>query len=172
MMKSFRMMSLPLLVGTFFLFCGAPKAGATTGVISQTTNSLHIDGHWIADAEFVNLKSLLAEDAKWQTFFYHRTGALKPHKIQFLSVRGRGERIWILTFIELPADRVTGVSNVSMSLPLTASLAPATTVAAASTSVPEAPSILYLGSGLLLCGGFWLRRRRFRYRTECRSLAE
>jgi hypothetical protein len=160
-MKSFGMMFLPLLVGTFFLFCGTPKARATTCESAPTANSSLTNDQRITDAKFVDTKSLLADEARSLPIFYHRSGALKPHKSQFTLGNGRADRIWILTFLDLPAGTVKGFSNVPTSFPPIASLEPATTLTTTTTSVPESSSLLYLGSGLIVCGGLWLRRRRF-----------
>jgi hypothetical protein len=86
---------------------------------------------------------------------------------QLVSPNGTADRVWVLIFHGLPAGIVAATASASptVSLPTVAAaraaVAAAESPTAVTTSVPEAPSLLYLGSGLVLCGGFWLRRRRF-----------
>jgi hypothetical protein len=162
-MKRFRMMSLLLIVGALFLFCGAPGARAAT----DCDWALILDSHPVTAANFLDVKSLLASDSNLGLAFYD-TG-------QLVSPNGTADRVWVLIFHGLPAGIVAATASASptVSLPTVAAanlptvaaaraaVAAAESPTAVTTSVPEAPSLLYLGSGLVLCGGFWLRRRRF-----------
>jgi hypothetical protein len=171
-MKSFRMMSLPLIVGALILFCGASGARAAT----DCDWALALDNHPISAANIMDVKSLFAGETNLGLIFYDLPASFNAG--QLVSPNGAADRIFILTFHGLSAGIVAGIASVSpttsiptvsaASIPTVATGASLTTVATAEavttatpTCVPESPSLLYLGSGLVLCGGFWLRRRRF-----------
>jgi hypothetical protein len=170
------MMSLTLIVGTLLLFWGAPKAGATTCEVAPNWDHPHAEHQRMADLQALDLRSLLADAIKSAPIFYDLSDALL-NRSQFIVANSKANRIWIMAFLDLPAGSMTGSisggtpsgslnvissSSSSITSPKTLQLValdpPDPAVSA--TDVPERPSILYLGSGLLLCGGFWLRQRR------------
>jgi hypothetical protein len=176
-MKSFRMMSLPLIVGTLLLFCGIPKVGATTCDVALTWDHPHAEHEQMADLHALDLRSLLADAIKSAPIFDDLSDALQFNRSKFIVANSKSNRIWIMAFLDLPAGSMSGsISGGSPSGSLnvvSSSSAPITSPktlqlvaldppdpAVSAADVPESPSIFYLGSGLLLCGGFWLRQRR------------
>jgi hypothetical protein len=156
------MMSLPLIVGALFLFCGAPGARAAT----DCDWALALDSHPITAANIMGVKSLLAADTNLGLFFFDLPQSITFDTGQLALANGGAVRVWNLTFLGLPGGAVMAIESAGppASLP-TVSTAKITTLATAAAetpvTTPEASSLLYLGSGLILCGGFWMRRRRF-----------
>jgi hypothetical protein len=163
-MKRFRMMSLPLIVGALFLFCGAPGARAAT----DCDWAMILDNHSITAANIMDLRSIVAAVPNSGLVLLDLPDASKFDTGQLRLTAGGADQVWNLTFLGLSGGIVAATATVgsSTSLPTVAAtvsraVATAEAPTTVETSVPEAPSLLYLGSGLVLCGGFWLRRRRF-----------
>jgi hypothetical protein len=167
-MKMFRMMLLPLIVGALFLFCSAPGAKAAT----DCDWDLALNNHSVTAANLMDVKFQLAAETNLGLFFFDLPEAFKFDAGQSVMTNGVEDRVWNMTFMGLPAGTIRvsesvipDVTTVSTGGLAATSLTTAATaecdVAVNPTTVPEAPSVLYLGSGLVLCGGFWMRRRRF-----------
>ena len=167
-MKMFRMMLLPLIVGALFLFCSAPGAQAAT----DCDWTLALDSHAGSAANSTNVEFLLAAQTDVGLFFFQLPEAIKFDTGQSVMANGVEDRVWNLTFMGMPIGSINASASVSPTVTTVSTGGLATSLATTATAecevavtptttVPEAPSLLYLGSGLVLCGGFWMRRRRF-----------
>jgi len=182
------MMSLPLIVGALLLFCGAPAATAATDCDwalaldshpINASNIMEVKSVLAADSNaglfFFDLPAAITFDTG--QLILSNGGAVRVWNLTFLglpagavsAMESAGPAATVSAGIALPAVAVRALEVAGPTASLTTdSTGSVTTLATAGpstaatpTSVPEAPSLLYLGSGLILCGGFWLRRRRF-----------